>query len=59
MKDSDFSFLLLRVSRYHPIIRQIQYDGYYFAYKQSIRLKPGTLALIIKMYTPRALGCLL
>ena len=42
------------VSRYYAIIRQMQYGGYYFAYKQSAWLKPGTLTLIIKMYTPRA-----
>ena len=29
------------------VIRQVQLDGYYFAYKQSAWLNPGTLALII------------
>ena len=48
IKDNDFLFLLLRVSCYYVIIRQVQYDDYYFACKQSTWLKPGTLALIIR-----------
>ena len=35
IKDSDFLFLLLRVSRSYAVIRQIQYHGYYFTYKRS------------------------
>ena len=54
MKDGDFLFLLLRVSRYYAIIRQVHLDGCYFAYKQSAWLKPGRLAP-----APRALGYVL
>ena len=53
LKDGDFLFLLLWVSRYYAIIRRVQLDGYYFAYKQNACLKPGMLALIISC-VPRA-----
>ena len=45
-------------SYYCAIIRQVELDGYYFAYKQSAWLKPGTLALIISCVL-RALSYLL
>ena len=47
IKDGEFLFLLLRVSHYYAIIRQVQLDDYYFTYKQNAWSKPGRFAPII------------